>query len=264
MIGKLMLRVIALGYLALLLLLPLGVVVQRAFGSGLGVAWRAATTPEALHALWLTLLIAFIAVPLNTVFGVTCAVLLVRHRFRGKALLGILVDLPLGVSPIVVGLALILVYGQYGLFGGWLAERGITVIFSLPGMVLATMVVSLPFVAREVVPVLQEIGTEQERAAQTLGASPRQIFWRITLPSIRAGVGYGVVLATARALGEFGAVSVVSGRLIGQTETLTLYVQDRFEQFDTTGAYAASVILALLSVLTLISMNLIRPGENAS
>jgi sulfate/thiosulfate transport system permease protein len=261
MISRLALRFLAIGYLALLLVLPLGFIAWHAFEGGAAAAWGAITTTEALHALWLTVLIALIAVPANTIFGVLAALLLVRGRFPGKTLLGACIDLPLGVSPIVVGLALILVYGQYGWFGGWLADRGIQVIFSLPGMVLATIFISLPFVAREVVPVLQEIGTEQERAAHTLGASSWQAFWRITLPSIRSGIGYGIVLATARALGEFGAVSVISGRLVGQTETLTLYVQDRFEQFDTTGAYASSVLLALVAVTILVLTNMLRPKE---
>ena len=160
------------------------------------------------------------------------------------------------MSPVIIGLALILVYGQGGWFGTWLADQGIQVIFATPGMILATIFVSLPFVVREVVPVLREIGTEQEQAASTLGASSLQTFWRVTLPAIRWGLGYGVVLATARALGEFGAVSVVSGKLQGQTETLTLFVEQRFQQFDLTGAYAASVVLALLALMTLLAMNL--------
>jgi sulfate transport system permease protein len=214
-----------------------------------------------MHAFWLTLLIALIAVPANTIFGVLCALVLVRQRFPGKTLLSAFVDLPLGVSPVVVGLALILVYGQFGWWGSWLADRGIQVIFSLPGMVLATIFISLPYVVREVVPVLQEVGTDQEQAAHTLGASPIQTFRRVTLPSIRAGIAYGVVLSMARSIGEFGAVAVVSGHLIGQTETLTLYVQDRFDNFDTTGMYTASVILALMALLTLFATNLMKVKE---
>jgi sulfate/thiosulfate transport system permease protein len=159
---------------------------------------------------------------------------------------------------VVVGLALLLLYGRTGWFGDWLAQNGLRVVFSFPGMVLATIFVSLPFVVRETIPVLREVGTEQEEAAETLGASPIQTFWRVTLPAIRWGVAYGVVLTTARALGEFGAVSVVSGHIAGQTETLTLHVQDRFEHFDATGAYAASLVLALLALLTLLSMNLLK------
>jgi sulfate/thiosulfate transport system permease protein len=261
--ARLALRFIALGYLALLLLLPVGLILWRTFEHGVGPVWSAVTGADAVHALWLTVIIALVAVPANTIFGVLCALMLVRHRFPGSGILSAFVDLPLGVSPVVVGLALVIVYGRYGWFGGWLADHGISVIFSLPGMILATIFISLPFVVREVVPVLKEIGTEQEQAAATLGASRFQIFRRITFPAIRSGIGYGVVLTTARAIGEFGAVSVVSGKLVGQTETLTLYVEDRFQAFDTTGAYASSVTLALLALLTLFAMNLFRPKEKS-
>ena len=252
--GRLGLRFLALGYLAAILLVPVGAVIWRAFGDGLAPVWAAVTTPDALHAFWLSLLIAAIAVPLNTVFGIACAVVLVRQRFPGRRLLDAVIDLPFAISPVVIGLALILVYGQAGWLGSWLAERGIQVIFSLPGMVLATVFVSLPYVVREVSPVLREVGTEQEEAAWTLGASPLRAFLRVTLPAIRWGVAYGVVLTTARALGEFGAVTIVSGRLAGQTETLTLYVESRFEAFDLTGAYAASLTLAVLALLVLLAM----------
>jgi sulfate transport system permease protein len=262
MIARLTLRCVALGYVALLLLLPVGLLFWRTFAHGLAPVWQALTAPNAVHALWLSVLIAAIAVPLNTVFGVLCALLLVRHNVPGKALINAVLALPLGVSPVVVGLALVLVYGQFGWLGPWFLGHGIQIIFALPGMVLATTFISLPFVAREVVPVLREIGTEQEEAARTLGASSWQTFRRITLPAIRGGVGYGVVLATARALGEFGAVSVVSGNLLGQTQTLPLYVQDRFEAFDTTGAYTASMVLALLAVATLVTMTALKPKEN--
>jgi sulfate transport system permease protein len=251
------LRAIALGYLALLLLLPVVMVFYRTFEHGLTPVWNAITTPDAMHAFWLSIELVAIAVPLNTAFGIGIALLLERSRFRGRGLLGLLLDLPFAISPVVVGLALVLVYGQTGWFGGWLAENGIRVIFSVPGMVLATAFVSLPFVARETIPVLRELGTDAEQAAATLGASAWQTFWRITLPAIRWGVVYGVVLTTARALGEFGAVSIVSGRLEGQTQTLPLYVQDRFENFDSTGAYSAAVVLALLSLATLLLMNVL-------
>ena len=254
MSGRHALRSFALGYLALLLVAPVGMVFYRAFEHGASAVLRALTTPDALHALWLTVQVTVIAVVANTVFGVTCAIALVRHRFRGRAIVDRLVDLPFAVSPVVVGLALLLVYGQRGWFGSTLAGAGIQVIFSTPGIVLATIFVSLPFVVREVAPVLREVGTEQEEAAQTLGASGWQSFWRITLPAIRPAVGYGVILSTARALGEFGAVSVVSGKLQGRTETLTVFVQDRFEGFDMTTAYAAAVLLALLAVSVLLTM----------
>jgi sulfate/thiosulfate transport system permease protein len=260
---RLLLRFIALGYLAAVLLVPVGAVIWRAFGDGIAPVWQAITTPDALHAFWLTTLIAAIAVPLNTVFGVACAVVLVRQRFPGKRLLDAVIDLPFAISPVVIGLALVLVYGQAGWLGSWLAERGIQVIFSLPGMVIATVFVSLPYVVREVTPVLREVGTEQEEAAWTLGASPLRSFLLVTLPAIRWGVAYGVVLTSARALGEFGAVSIVSGRLAGQTETLTLYVENRFEGFDLVGAYSAALVLAALALLILLTMTRLNRKESS-
>jgi sulfate/thiosulfate transport system permease protein len=261
MTSRYVLRFAALGYLAALLVVPVGLVVFRAFEDGIADFIAAITTPEALHALWLTILIALIAVPLNTVFGIMCALAIVRRKFRGHGLVNSIVDLPLALSPVVVGLALVLVYGRQGWWGGWLIDNGFQVIFALPGMVLATIFVSLPFVVREVVPVLREIGDEQEEASATLGASPWQTFWRVTLPAIRWGVAYGVVLTTARALGEFGAVSVVSGRIAGRTETMTLHVEERFQAFEVQDAYAASVVLAVLAVATLLAMTLLRKDE---
>jgi len=258
MIGKYAVRFAALGYLAFLLALPVGYVFWRTFRHGFWPAWHAVTTPDALHALKVTLILAGIAVPANTIFGVLAALAIVRYRFPGAGVFNAAVDLPLALSPVVVGLALLLLYGR----GGWLG--GHHVLFALPSMVLATMFVSLPFVVREVVPVLREIGTEQEQAAATLGASAWQSFWRVTWPAIRWATAYGVVLTTARALGEFGAVSVVSGRLAGQTESLTLYVQDRYQGFDEVGAYAAAVVLALIAVTTLILMTALRPKEETS
>jgi len=252
--GRYALRFGALGYLLVLLVAPVGMVFYRAFEHGASAVVNALTTPEALHALWLTVEVTVIAVACNTVFGVACAIALVRHRFPGRAILDRLVDLPFAISPVVVGLALLLVYGQNGWFGNALAGAGIQVIFSTPGIVLATIFVSLPFVVREVAPVLREVGTEQEEAARTLGASGFQTFWRVTLPAIRPAVGYGIILSTARALGEFGAVSVVSGKLQGRTETLTVFVQDRFEGFDMTTAYAAGVLLAVLAISVLLTM----------
>ncbi|HEY4429324.1 MAG TPA: sulfate ABC transporter permease subunit CysW [Solirubrobacteraceae bacterium] len=254
---KLGLRTLALGYLALLLGAPLVMIFYRTFEHGLAPVWNAVTAPNAVHAFWLSIEVVAISVPLNTIFGIGMALLLERGRFWGKGLLGLLIDLPFAISPVVVGLSLVLVYGKTGWLGDWLAENGIQVIFSVPGMVLATAVVSLPFVARETIPVLREIGTDAEQAAETLGASAWQTFWRVTLPAIRWGVVYGVVLTTARALGEFGAVSIVSGRIEGQTQTLPLYVQDRFENFDSTGAYTAALVLALLALGTLLAMNLL-------
>ena len=257
--GKYVLRFTALGYLALLLLLPVAMVFGRAFENGVGAAWASVTTPEAIHAFWITILIAAIAVPANTIFGIACAIVIVRHRFPGKGLLNAVVDLPLALSPIVVGLAFLLLFGT----GGWLHDVPFDVVFALPGMVLATIFVSLPFVVREVVPVLREIGIEQEQAASTLGASSWETFRRVTLPAIRWAVAYGIVLTTARALGEFGAVSVVSGEISGQTETLPLFVSQQFEQFNLAGAYGASILLALLALSTLLLMNLFKRKEGA-
>ena len=261
MIARLTLRTLALGYLALLLAFPVGMVFIRTFEDGLGQVWEAISRPAALHALWLTVLVAVVAVAANTVFGVICAMVLVRRDFRGKALLNSILDLPLAVSPVVIGLALLVVYSRTSLVGEWLAELGIRVVFSIPGIILATIFVSLPFVVREVVPVLREIGTEQEQAASTLGASAFQTFRLVTLPAIWSGIAYGIVLTMARAIGEFGAVSVISGKLAGRTETLTIYVEDRFQSFDLVGCYAASVILALIAVTTLLLTNLSRPRE---
>jgi len=262
--ARIALRVLALAYLAALLLIPVAVVFYRTFEHGLGAFWDSITTPAAIHAFWLTVEIALIAVPLNTVLGVITAMALVRGRFRGKWLLQAVIDLPFAISPVVIGLALVLVYGRTGWFGGWLADHGIRVIFAVPGMVLATIFVCLPFVVREVEPVLREIGDEQEQAAATLGASQWHTFRRVTLPAIRYGIAYGVVLSTARAIGEFGAVSVVSGKIAGQTDTLTLLVENRFQNFDIAGAYAASALLALIALLTLLAMTGLRPRRDPS
>jgi sulfate transport system permease protein len=217
------------------------------------------TTPAAVSALWLSLMAAGIAVVLNTIFGVGCAMVLVRSRVRGRAILDALIDLPFIVSPVIVGLALILAYGQGGWFGSVFLNNGIRIIYAVPGIVVATIFVSLPFVVREVAPVLREVGDEQEQAAATLGASSWQTFWRVTLPSIRWGVAYGVVLTTARALGEIGAVIVVSSNVAGSTLTLPLLVFQRDSQVGgqvTTSVYAAATELAVLSVGVLLIMTL--------
>jgi sulfate/thiosulfate transport system permease protein len=257
------LRVLGLGYVFLLLLLPLGLIFYKTFEHGLAPPIDAITSPDGLHALKLTLLMVAIAVPLNTVFGVGCALLLVRHRWRGNFLVDAVINLPFAISPVVIGLSLFLLYGTTGWFEPGLAEAGIKVLFSVPGMVLASVFVSLPFVVRETVPVLQEIGTEQEQAASTLGANAWQTFWRITLPAIRWGVAYGVVLTTARVLGEFGAVSIVSGQISGETETLPLFVEKQFANFNTAGAFGASVLLAVLALTTLLAMNVLKRKEDA-
>ncbi|HEX8690309.1 MAG TPA: sulfate ABC transporter permease subunit [Solirubrobacterales bacterium] len=249
------LRTVALGYLGLLLLAPVGMIFYKTFQHGFGPPLEAMTSPEAIHSIQLTLLMVAVAVPLNTIFGVICALLLVRRRWWANGFIDAVINLPFAISPIVVGLSLFLLYGNDGWFGPTLADWGIQVLFSWPGMVLASIFVSLPFVVREVVPVLQEIGTEQEQAASTLGANGWQTFWRVTLPAIRWGVAYGVVLTTARVLGEFGAVTIVSGRITGETETLPLFVGRAFEQFNEEAAYAGAIVLALLALTTLLLMS---------
>jgi sulfate/thiosulfate transport system permease protein len=264
MIARLSLRVGVFAYLAAILLVPVGFVFWRTFEHGFGPAWDAVTTPDARHALWLTLEIAAIAVPLNTVFGVLCALAIVRRRFPGKGLLNAVVDLPLALSPVVAGLAIVLLYGR----GGWFESLPFNVLYATPAMVLATIFVSLPFVVREVVPVLREIGTDQEEASATLGAGAFATFRRVTFPAIRWAVVYGVVLTTARSIGEYGAVRVVSGNVEGKTQTMTLLVQDKYEQqldpAGITGAYAASVVLALIAIVTLLLMTIVRPREETA
>ena len=260
MIARISLRVGVLAYLAAILLVPVGLVFWRTFEHGVGPAWDAVTTPDAKHAFWLTLKIAAIAVPLNTIFGVLCAIAIVRHRFPGKGVLNAVVDLPFALSPVVVGLSIVLLYGR----DGWLGSLPFQVLFATPAMVLATIFVSLPFVVREVVPVLREIGTDQEEAAATLGAGAFSTFRRVTLPAIRWAVAYGVILTTARAIGEYGAVRVVSGNIEGKTQTMTLLVQDSYDNYDITGAYAASVLLAMIAIATLLLMTMFRPREEST
>lgn len=258
------LRFIALGYLLVLLAAPVAMVFYRAFEHGTGPIWRSLTSAEARSAIEVTLIVAISAVVLNTVFGVGAALLLVRRRFPGRHLLDVLVDIPQAVSPIVVGLALILVYGKFGFFGSWIERNGLKIIFSLPGMVLATAFVSLPLVVRSVAPVLAEIGDEQEQAARTLGASRWQTFRRITFPSIRDALAYGVVLSLARSLGEYGAVTVVSGHVVGKTITLTLFIDERLQNFDQTAAYSAAVLLAIIAMGSLLISRRIRTRSRSN
>jgi sulfate transport system permease protein len=245
-----------------ILLGPLAVVFRRAFEHGLGPAWEALSAPDTVHAFKLTLLITAIAVPVNTVFGIVCGLAIVRKRFPGRGLVNAFVDLPLALSPVIVGLSIVLLYGANGWFG-FLPENGVQILFATPAIVLATIFVSLPFVAREVIPTLREIGDDQEQAAKTLGANGWQTFWRITLPSIRWAVIYGVILTTARCLGEYGAVAVVSGRIQGQTETATLRVEERYQSFDLAGAYAISIVLAMIAVSVLLLMTIVKPKEGS-
>jgi sulfate transport system permease protein len=255
------LRTAALGYLAILLLLPVGLVFYRTFEPGIGSVIDSITTPAAVSAFWLTIEVALIAVPLNAIFGIAMAMVLVRGKFPGRRLLDALIDLPFAVSPVVIGISLVLLYGRDGWFS-FLLDGGIQILFSVPGIVLATVFVSLPFVAREVAPVLREIGDESEQAAATLGANGWQTFWRITLPAIRWGLAYGIVLSVARCIGEFGAVSVISGRVAGETQTMTILVERRYNNFDLAGAYAASALLAVIALVTLLGMTALSSRRN--
>jgi sulfate/thiosulfate transport system permease protein len=256
---RIALRTTALAYLGALVAVPLGMILYRTFEDGIGAFVDSVTTPASISAIGLSLTIVAIVVPLNVVFGLVTALALARGRFPGKGLLQAVVDLPFAVSPVIVGVALILFWGNDGWLGG-----ALPVIFSLPGMVLATIFVTLPFVVREVEPVLHEIGTEQEEAAATLGASKLQTFWRVTLPAIRVGVAYGVVLTVARSLGEFGALTVVAGGVPGESQSLTLLVHARYiDDHNAFGAYSASTVLMGLAILTLIVMTTLQRKRRA-
>jgi sulfate transport system permease protein len=257
-LGRRLLTAAVLAYFGVLVLVPTVALVRGALAGGFGPFWHALTSPDALRAFNLTLGITLVATVVNTVFGVAFAVVLVRHRFWGKTLVDGLVDLPFAVSPIIAGLMLVIVYGPNGWLGRWLEPLGLRVVYAWPGMALATAFVTLPFVVREVVPVLREFGVDQEEVAYTLGAGKWTTFWRVTLPSIRWGLAYGVTLTVARSLGEFGALLVVSGNVLGRTQTATLYVHDGIESFDTEGAYAASVLLAGVSFVMLVGMEALR------
>ena len=259
---KWLLRLLALGYVFLLVAWPIALVVGHTFENGTDALTGLFTNPAIVKALQLTAQVAVQAVIINLVFGVTISMLLVRYEFPGKRVLSALIDLPLSVSPVVVGLALLLVYnGRDGWFGPWLEEHGVQIIFSGTGMIMATCFVALPLIIREVVPVLQEIGDDQEQAARSLGANARQTFLRITLPSIKWAVVYGLVLSLARSLGEFGAVKIVSGNLTNQTQTATLIVEQQYNNFEQESAYAISFVLAFVSVVCIVIVSLLRPKE---
>ncbi len=259
----LLVRVLVVAYLVLLVAWPVALVVTNTFDDGTEGIRLLLEDPDVIAALRLTVVVAVAAVVINTVFGVGMSLLLVRYHFPGKRILSALVDLPLSVSPIVVGLALVLVYGgRNGWVGPTLEENGLRVIFATPGLVMATAFVALPLVIREVVPVLHEIGVEQEQAAQSLGANGWQTFWRVTLPAIKWAVVYGVVLSLARSLGEFGAVKVVSGNVAGETRTATLVVEEKYLNFDQQGAYATAFLLAMVSVACIVIVAIIRPRSH--
>jgi sulfate transport system permease protein len=255
-------RVLVTAYVFLLVLWPVSLVVKYTFADGLSALSTALGDPDVQQSLRLTVGIALVAVVINLVFGVGISLLLVRYEFPGKRVLSALIDVPLSVSPIVVGLALLLVYSpRTGLFGQGLEAAGIQVIFASPGMVMATVFVALPLVIREVVPVLQEIGDDQEQASQSLGANALQTFRRITLPSIKWAVVYGVVLALARSLGEYGAVKVVSGNVAGQSRTATMIVETKYQGFEQSSAYAVAFLLAMASVVCIVIVGILRPSQ---
>lgn len=241
----------ALGFMALFLMLPLAAVFAEALRKGLSAYWQALKEPDAWSAIRLTLITAAVAVPLNLVFGVAAAWAIAKYEFRGKAFLTTLVDLPFSVSPVVAGLIYVLIFGAQGWLGPWLATHDIKVIFAVPGIILATVFVTFPFVARELIPLMQAQGNQEEQAAIVLGASGWQTFWHVTLPNIKWGLIYGVILCNARAMGEFGAVSVVSGHIRGQTNTMPLHVEILYNEYQSVAAFAVASLLALLALVTL-------------
>lgn len=243
---------LALAFLGFFLILPLAAVFTEAFAHGARAYFSAIARPEALSAARLTLLAAACALPANLVFGVAAAWAIAKFEFPGKSLLTTMLDLPFAVSPVIAGLVFVLLFGAHGAFGPWLAERGVRIIFAVPGIVMATIFVTFPFVARELIPLMQEQGSDEEQAALVLGASGWQTFRRVTLPNIKWGMLYGAILLTARAMGEFGAVSVVSGHIRGRTNTLPLHVEILYNEYDFVGAFAASSLLALLALATLV------------
>jgi sulfate transport system permease protein len=249
---------IAIAYLFLVQYIPAINVFFEAFKKGTGPFLSNLAKPEFLHAAWLTLLLAAISIPVNAVFGLCAAWAIARHKFPGRAIVLSIIDLPFSISPVVAGLMIVLLYGRQGWFGPWLQAHDIKIVFAFPGMLMATAFVSMPFVAREVIPVLEEFGKDQEEAARTLGANDWQTFWRVTLPSIRWGLLYGLILTNARAMGEFGAVSVVSGNIANTTQTLPLFVEDTYKQYETEAAFSAAVLLAFLAVITLILKEIIE------
>lgn len=261
---KWLLRLVAIGYVFFLVAWPVSLIVKETFADGLTTLTDTLSDPYVQNALKLTGYVAFWAVVINTVFGVGISLLLVRYEFPGKRALSAMIDVPLSVSPVVVGLSLLLVYnGRTGWFGPTIESWGYQIIFAAPGMIMATCFVALPLVIREVVPVLTEIGDDQEQAARSLGSNARQTFWRITLPSIKWAVTYGVVLSLARSLGEFGAVKIVSGNFTGETQTATLVVEQKYQNFEQGAAYATSFVLAFVAVLCIVVVSLLRPKEGA-
>lgn len=249
---------LALGFLALFLLVPLAAVFYKDFRKGWALYLEAIVEPDALAAIRLTLLVAAIALPVNLVFGVAAAWAITKFQFRGKQFLITLIDLPFSVSPVVAGLVFVLLFGTQGWFGGWLQDHDFKIVYAVPGIILASLFVTFPFVARELIPLMQAQGSEEEQAALTLGASGWQIFWRVTLPNIKWGLLYGAILCNARAMGEFGAVSVVSGQIRGLTNTMTLHVEILYNEYQYSAAFAVASLLALLALVTLVAKNVVE------
>ncbi len=255
---KALVMLLALGFLGFFILLPLAGVFTEALRRGLSTYWEALVEPDAFAAIKLTLLVAIIAVPANMVFGIAAAWAITKHKFPGKSLLLTLIDLPFSVSPVISGLVYVLLFGAHGLTGPWLRDHGIQIVFAVPGLVLATMFVTFPFVARELIPLMQAQGNDEEEAAITLGASGWQTFRRVTLPNIRWGLLYGVLLCNARAMGEFGAVSVVSGHIRGETNTMPLHVEILYNEYNFVAAFAVASMLAILALVTLLAKSLLE------
>jgi sulfate transport system permease protein len=262
--ARAVLVVVAVSFMALFLVVPLVAVFAQALEKGWGAYVAALREPMALAALKLTLLTAGVAVPLNLLFGVAAAWAIAKFEFPGKNALVTLIDLPFGVSPVISGMVFILLFGRQGLLGEWAARHGLTIVFAVPGLILATLFVTFPFVARELIPVMQAAGTEEEEAARVLGASGWQMFWRVTVPNIRWGLLYGVILCNARAMGEFGAVSVVSGHVRGRTNTLPLHVEILYNEYNFQAAFAAASLLAFLALVTLVAKTLVEWRSSAA
>lgn len=252
------LMLLAFGFLFLFLALPLAAVFSEAFKQGFDLYWEALQEPDTLSAIWLTIIVALVVLPFNILFGVAAAWAISKFEFRGKSLLITLIDLPFAVSPVVAGLLFILIFGRQGWLGPWLQANDIKIIFALPGMIIATLFITVPYIARELIPLMQAQGKDEEEAAVSLGASGWQMWWRVTLPNIKWGLLYGVILCNARAMGEFGAVSVVSGHIRGETNTLPLHVEILYNEYNAVGAFAAASVLALLALVTLVAKTIVE------
>jgi len=263
-IVRISLTLIALAFLTLFLILPLIAIFVKAFDQGLDVYIASITEPDALSAIKLTLLVVFITVPLNTLFGILAAWLITKFNFKGKSVLTTIIDIPFAISPVIAGLIFVLLFGAQSALGQWLIDHNLKIIFAVPGIVLATLFVTFPFVARELIPVMQMQGKSEEEASLSLGASGLQTFFRVTLPNIKWGLLYGVILCSARSIGEFGAVSVVSGHIRGLTNTMTLHIEILYNEYQFTAAFAVASLMSVLAIITLIVKNVIEYRDGGS